>query len=265
MSDHDAIADDELEIDLRDAEEVARRLIALNGVCHLLGLAGDEPDDEEDEDDDDADREQNDDGDAGDAFDWRQWLEETGVSQVLTESELELLTGGADELGDDETDLLAGSAIAMRALAWAAQVDVAKSGSPRDEILALLEAVPSPWDDVRPFQGSVRLRSEDEIARAREAAEVLLWCGGVEIERRGASKAERQELTEALSDVASEASAAGIVSLTRSGEPVVNGTPISDLPDEAVEDLVVLNRERLRAFNWLCGLGHWDDPDLLEI
>lgn len=258
MSNLDPVADDELEIELRDPREVGGRLIALSGVCHLLGLGGDEPPDDEEEDDNE------DDSAAGDVYDWRGWLNETGIADVLTASERALLDDGSDELEDDEIDVLAGSAIALRALAWAAQVPLPETATPKDEILALMEAISSPWEDIRAFRSGIRLRSESEIAWAREAAEVLLWCGGVEIERRSASKADRQELTAALRDVAAEASAAGILELNRSGEPIINGTPLSDLPDEAVEDLVVLNRERLRAFNWLCGLGAWDDVDLLE-
>jgi hypothetical protein len=257
MASDNGLAEDELEIEIRPPREVGERLILLSAVCHRLGLqrADAETDDEDAEDEDSLE---------GDRFDWVQWLTEHGLSEGFTPAEAALFEEDGDELDEDEVDALVGSATGLRALAWAANL-AGPGGTGQADLVRLLETIPSPWDDPRPFLSATRLRPESDLVVAREVAELTLWRASVEMERRRARGAALKELEEAISDVTIEAGAAGLLEIGDDGDVLIGAVPIRRLSEERLEDLVVLNRERLRAFSWLCGLAEWDDELLIEL
>ena len=48
------------------------------------------------------------------------------------------------------------------------------------------------------------------------------------------------------------------------GDLALTGESIRGFSAEVLESLVAASQARLRAMNWLCGLGDWDDPDLTD-
>ena len=254
---------DEIDIQLRTPAEVGRRMIALSVVAHLLAGAGDDAEDGSEEEDNDDDEPT--DAPAGQRFDWLTWLTQEQLREALSPSEQALLTRASeldapDDLGEEGT-----AAEAIGALAWAArrsELTVLDRGYP---YLDLLDLVPSPWDDTSAFLSTLALRPESEIASARESTEILSWRAQVEIERRQANRGDRADIEAAIRDVASEAATAGVAQVGDDGDLVFAGESIRALSDNVISNMAAAARARLRAMNWLCGLGDWDDPALTDI
>lgn len=255
---------DEIDIQLRTPAEVGRRMIALSAVSHLLsGIEGDAQDDSEVDDDEDG--VESTDSSAGERFDWLTWLTQEGVLDALSPAESALLTRAPDLDSPDDLDEEVTAAEALGALAWAVRrsaLTVLARGYP---YLDLLDLVPSPWDDTSAFVSALTLRTETEIAMARESAEILSWRAQVEVERRQANWRDQSDIEAAIQDVAAEAGAAGIAVIGIDGDLTIAGESIRALSDTVISSMAAAARARLRAMNWLCGLGDWDDPILTTI
>jgi len=255
---------DEIDIQLRTPAEVGRRMIALSAVSHVLGGPFDvgEAGSEDEGDDGDVDSMG---AAAGELFDWLTWLTQEGVLEALSPAEREMLTRAPDLDSAEDLDEEGTAAEALGALAWAvrrSELTVLDRGYP---YLDLLDLVPSPWDDTSAFLSTLALRPELEIAGARESAEILSWRAQVEIERRRAVGKDLAEIEAAIRDVAAEAAAAGVARIGDGGDITVAGESIRSLPDGVISSMAAAARARLRAMNWLCGLGDWDDPVLVDI
>lgn len=252
---------DEIDIQLRSPAQVGRRMIALSAVCnlvgHSIGGADEELDDETDDD-------QPDDG-SGERFDWLTWLTEERLVDALTPAERALLELSTDRQLLDELEDEGAAGEALGTLAWAVQRSDQTVLDRGYRYVDLLDIVPSPWDETAPFLAGLTLRPEDQIAAAREAAEILSWRAQVEVERRQSRGRNRAEIEEAIRDVAAEAASSGVAQVGADGDLIVGGESVRTLPDAIVQSMVAAARGRLRAMNWLCGLGDWDDPILTEI
>jgi Domain of unknown function (DUF4272) len=241
------VAEDEIDIELRPAHEVAARVIVLATVLRRLAL-------ERGDDSDDA---------RGDAFDLREWLREQNLVSAATMRELALLNHPVESLAPDEIAEWSWQGIGFVTLAWAlglSELPPVDATSPIDRVLAL---VPAPWDSVAAWLREAQLRSEPTIALERERAEVWYWRVVTEALHREASRNERREYDEAIAEVVAEAAAAGLVPRLVAGDFPVGGRRLRDLPADALDELQILTAERLRALNWLSGFGaSWDDVPL---
>ena len=254
---------DFIEIQLRSSVEVGRRMIALSAVAHLVGRPSDDP--EVGDDDDDRGDDQLIDDHAGERFDWLAWLTQELVLDALSPRERRLLSTTTSPLSNDDLDDQGAAGEALGALAWAvhrSNLTVLDRAYP---YLGLLDLVPSPWDDPSPFLSGLTLRSEPEIAAARESIEILTWRAQLEIERRHATGRDVNNIEAAIRDVASEAAAAGVVPIGDHGDLTIGGESVRSLSDEIVVSMAAAARARLRAMSWLCGLGDWDDAALIEM
>lgn len=255
---------DEIDVQLRSPVEVGHRMIALSAVSHLLGGVADDAEDNTEDEDDDEDVASSD-ATVGERFDWLTWLTQERLLDALSPAERELLTRAFDLDSASELDEEGSAGEALGALAWAVQRSdrtVLDRGYP---YLDLLNLVPSPWDDATPFLATLALRPEPEIAMARESAEILSWRAEVEIERRQANRSDRADIETAIRDVAAEAGAAAVAVIGIDGDLMIAGESIRALSDTVISSMAAAARARLRAMNWLCGLGDWDDPALTEI
>jgi len=254
---------DEIDIQLRTPVEVGHRMIALNAVSHLVGTAAE--DSEADSMDEEEDDDKLTDATSGERFDWLTWLTQEGVLDALSLAERALLTRAPDLDSPEDLDEEGTAAEALGALAWAVQrseLTVLDRGYP---YLDLLDLVPSPWDDSSAFLTTLTIRSEPEIATARESAEILSWRAQVEVERRQANWRDQLDIEAAIQDVAAEAGAAGVAVIGVDGDLTIAGESIRALSDTVISSMAAAARARLRAMNWLCGLGDWDDPILTTI
>lgn len=260
MSDAFELPDDEIDIDLRSAEEVGRRMIALSAVAHRVGVESDEEPDDEDDDPSGLTDE------VEERLDWLAWMADHSLVGALTASERALLDTDDASLTKEERDAQATALESLGALAWAvgrSDLTVLDPGYPYQR---LLDGVPSPWQEPRPFLDVLTVRPEAEIATARDAAELLSWRAQVELERRSAvTPVEVAEIEEAIWDVTREVVEGGLAPVGPDGDLMIGGESIRSLDDAIVLSMAAAARARLRAINWLCGLGHWDDPVLVEI
>jgi len=257
---------DEIDIRLRTPMEVGSRMIALSAVSHLISRrAADTLESMDDEDDGDEHGSESDEDTAGERFDWLTWLTQERLLDALTSSERKLLDSRtAIELPPDLDDEGAAGE-SLGALAWAvgrSDLTVLDRGFP---YLDLLDSVPSPWDEAVQFLSGLTLRPEHEIANARESAEILFWRAQVEVERRTSKGRDRFDIEAAIRDVAAEAALAGVATLGEDGDLAVGSESIARMSDTVILGMVAAARARLRAMNWLCGLGDWDDPVLTDI
>lgn len=244
MTDQDGEDDDTLEIVLRLPAEVAARLIALATVVRRCALELDPTGDAE-----------------GDRFDLAAWLREERVTPVLTPDELRIVETRVGALDRDVAEDGSWRIESVAVLAWAAgltdQLPTYELPSPPAEILAL---IPEPWDKVEPFRGELDLRSEDEVAAARDQAELWQWRGQILTAEDGQSLAATPEMRQIIREVAADSARAGLFERSIGNDFPVAGRPYRNLTEDERALLTDLASERLRALNWLCGFGaSWDD------
>lgn len=242
----EALADDELEIDLRPVAEIARRLLILAAVAEQFSLTdheGQAPDDR-----------------ASSAFDLREWLRHEEIWPDLTQDEVLLLAGNSPV--DEEPDQFSVQETleALGALAWTLRlVDELEADLPAS-VDALIPSLPHPWDATATWIRGLELRTLDEIADKREAVELWTWRVLSEDDLREAHGADREELLQIIREAEREGRAAGI--LPRGGFRV-QGREISTLNLTERNSLLATCLARLKALNWVCGYGdRWDDVPL---
>lgn len=244
MTDQTDGDDDSLEITLRPAAEVAARLVALATVVRRAALELDPNGDAE-----------------GERFDQAAWLREEHLTPLLTPEERKLIetrVGGLSrEIAEDASWRIESVAV----LAWASgltdELPTYELPSPPAEILAL---IPEPWDKVQPFRAEIELRSEEEVAAAREQAELWQWRGQLLMGADGDALPATPEMRQIIREVAADSARAGLFERSISNDFPVAGRPYRNLTEDERALLTDLASERLRALNWLCGFGaSWDD------
>jgi hypothetical protein len=239
------VDDGDLDIELRDPEEVAARCIVLAALIRRLSIESLASD-------------RNTDGLSGEAFDLHAWLQTENLWDSLGVAEVAFLDRPVGHLNDDEMASVAWQAEGLGSLGWGLGLAELLRLGDLSQVEAILRLVPSPWDATAPWIAKAALRPEPDIARERDRAELVEWRVSVETPRRLATGQERTEYDDAIADVTSEAAAAGFAA-TESGDVLLAGSPIVSLHDESLEMLAALAEERLRALNWLCGFGDsWD-------
>lgn len=236
--------DDSLEITLRPVAEVAARLIALATVVRRAALELDPSGDAE-----------------GERFDIAAWLREEHVTPLLTNEERSLVETRVGGLDRDVAEDASWRIESVAVLAWAAgltdELPSYELPSPPADVLAL---IPEPWDKVQPFRAEIELRSEEEVAAAREQAELWQWRGQILTAEDGQSLAATPEMRQVIREVAADSARAGLFERSISNDFPVAGRPYRNLAEDERALLTDLASERLRALNWLCGFGSsWDD------
>jgi hypothetical protein len=240
------LAENELNIELRSPEEVARRCIVLAALLRRLSidvLASATPTDDL----------------AGEAFDLNAWLQLEGIREHATATEARLLDRPVGELEEDEIASVAWQAESLATLAWSLRLVNSLPHADAIDVAGLIDHVPSPWDQTKEWILGATLRSESEIARERDRAEIFEWRVALEGPRRRASGPLQLEYAESIADVARESVAAGLTEGISERDFTIAGVPIASIDDEEIERRSALAAERLRALNWLCGFGDsWD-------
>lgn len=245
----DTIGDDELELELRPAAELASRLLILAALLDRLALetaAGGEADDAQ-----------------AAAFDLREWLKAEAILPAATAREhfiLHAVVGTLEEQSILNAPLLAE---ALVSLAWSLQLgDLPAFGSPAD-LAAIVATLPLPWESTRTWLNAQDVRGLDEIAVAREAAEVWEWRLTAEATRRYMGTAELAELELAIRETEADALAHSLLSPGETGGFTIMGRSIAQFARDEIDDLREQAAARLQSFNWICGYGDdWDSVPL---
>jgi hypothetical protein len=244
--DDDELAEDELEINLRPAPEIARRLLILAAVAeHMSFSDGDAaaPDER-----------------ASSTFDLREWLREEGIWPDLTQDEVLLLAQGPRPGEDPDQFSVQETIEALGAIAWTLNLAPDLAADLPANVDAVVSSLPHPWDAIGTWLRGLELRSLDEIANRREAAELWTWRLLTEDDLRQAFHDDQAALREVIREAEHEGRAAGI--LPRSGFRV-QGRDISTLNLTERNTLLATCLARLQALNWVCGYGdRWDDVPL---
>jgi hypothetical protein len=241
----------EIEVDLRAAPDVGRRMVVLATLCRRAFLESD-PGAFGAEEDAETER-----------FDLVTWLQEHGLQSAATVSERRFLESPAGTLSADEVRAGTWHAEALIALGWAAGF----VGNLPDPVVPadptpILDAVPTPWDDPKRWVASVALRPEETIARERERAEIWLWRAEFEDERQRLRGLALSALEADLREVVRESAEVGFLSAVDADFPVA-GRPFRLLDKETTDVVAAVAGVRLHALNWLCGYGtSWDDVPL---
>jgi hypothetical protein len=242
----DDLAEDELEINLRPVPEIARRLLILAALAEHLSLADDGGTDADEP--------------AARTFDLREWLRSEDIWPDLTQDEVLLLSGGAAAGTEPDQFSVQETLEALGALAWSLRLLPELDADVPAGVDSLIPSLPHPWDSTNTWMQGLELRSLDEIATRREAAELWTWRLLTEDDVKDASASERDELMAVMRDAEREGRAAGI--LPRGGFRV-QGRDISTLNITERNTLLATSLARLRALNWVCGYGDdWDSVPL---
>ena len=243
--------DDELEINLRLPSVVAARAIVLATLCRRAYL-------------DLASTEQRGDDPEGERFDLAAWISEQGLDPALTRREHRLLKTRLGKIPSDEVLSASWQVEGLAVLAWTLRlVDEAPGYDEPIDPSSLLVRLPAPWDATQALRTTGIIRGEPEIARERERAELWHWRGEIETLVAEADAREAKEVRLAIREVAEEAHAAGLLLPPAGNDFPVQGRPYRSRAAELRETLAGIAAERLRALNWICGLGlDWDHVPL---
>jgi hypothetical protein len=230
--------DDELDINIQEPDDIGARIILLLAMSIWPEVA------ETDE-----------------RRSWQRWLEAQGVMQMATDIEEDVLT--ARSLSDEALDICERAGDSLPALAWAvALVDEIRMVEPESDRAEMIERIPVPDERIEPFLDQLVLRDEDAIAVERERAEIWNWRLVSEEIRRESRGANRDEVEEAIREVVLESAISFAFSEVDTEDFLVDGVPVRALDNDLLGALIVTSEERLRAFNWLCGLTDWGDIHL---
>jgi len=187
----------------------------------------------------------------------RRGLDTQGVLDLATRDEIDVLAGPVQE--EFAADLCERAVDSLPALAWAtALLDEIPLVESEDDQALILERIPVPDEQIVPFLDQLVLRDEDSVALERERAELWNWRLASEAVRRESTGADLAEIEEIIREVVLESAISFAITEVDTGDFLVNGVQVRLLEDDMLDALIVRSEERLRAFNWLCGLTEWD-------
>jgi hypothetical protein len=241
---------DEIDVELRAPQEVRARILILSSVLRRLALET-------------APRGGEDEPDAH-AFDEREWVRDQGLSSQLTEREAATLDSPLGSVAPGAIAEVSWQGEALVALAWAVGLLDMPPIYATSDLEHVVGAVPRPWDATQEWVSDSAIVSESDAVRERERAEIWHWRAMTELLRREASTTERHRYEDAISEVAAEAHATGLVPALLDGDFPVRGRSIKEIPDTEIDELIAGTAQRLRALNWLCGFGtSWNEVPLI--
>lgn len=191
-------------------------------------------------------------------FDLSAWAR-TELGSWLTDEELRILNTTNGEFSDEDADLCEDAIVGGVAVIWALGVVKADQlpWDQEDEMEAqLLDWAPKPWGNVRPLVKNARIRSDEVLAFERERWELWYWRSGFEDDLDAEDRA-------AIVEAAGEAHEAGLIAM-RAGDFLVDDRTYGELDPLEREAVAATAYARLRALNWVCGLGEtWETTPLL--
>jgi Domain of unknown function (DUF4272) len=235
------------DLEIRPALQVARRALALYAMLMRINIEhswgwGDE---EISEDEADIMRDR-----------LLTWLDEEGILSYAEELEMEIIEAEIGDLTEwqirEVSYRLEGLGVLMWGLERLEDLAAYDEGFLDDEVLAELPNLERAIDDFIDYAG---MRAEDELLLERRICE--LWS--YRLKQFDVDEAKNCELSEAVKKRLEDANNNGIVSNLAQEDLVAFGKPLHRLSKDEIEELRIITTERMKAFNWLFGLGDsWD-------
>lgn len=189
-----------------------------------------------------------------DRFDLSTWAR-TELQNWISERDVVLLGRSVGELGGDDIARCEDALVGASSIAWALRVasldhlSVPQDGLAEEQVLAW---APQPWLKVRPLQGRVRLRSDEDLAHERERWELWYWRAN-----------DASDAPDSFPEVVAEVRKTGIIPIVSDDFATDDGRPFNDLGAEEQDHLAWLSELRLRTLNWVCGFGQsWESAPL---
>ncbi len=191
-------------------------------------------------------------------FDLSAWAR-TELATWLTDIELQIIQTENGQMSEDDADVCEDAIVGAVAIIWALGVipnERLPWGEDDELEQALLDWAPQPWGNVRPLVRKTRLKSDEELAAERERWELWYWRASFPDELDADARA-------AVAEAADEADEVGLIG-KRDGDFLVDTRTYAELDELEREAVVATAYARLRALNWVCGLGEtWETTPLL--
>lgn len=243
------VDEDEIDIELRTADQVRGRILIVASILRRLAL-------EEASQDGEGDL-------LADAFDEREWLRDQGLTSQLTAREVALLDSPLGSVAPEAILEISWQGEALAALAWTVGIRDMPPIDAMSNLGPIMDLVPRPWDMTNAWMSDSTIVSESDAARERERAEIWHWRATTELLRREGSPGEQPDFEAFIADVAAEAREAGLVPALRGRDFALRSRSIKEITGTELYELIDITSQRLRALNWLCGFGaSWDDVPL---
>jgi hypothetical protein len=185
-----------------------------------------------------------------DRFELDAWARMELTAWLLT-GDPEILEAPVGNLDEDQADACHDALLQAATVAWAVNVIPSPTlpaftdGEP--ERIAL-EWAPGPWTPVRNVMKTVRLRSDEDLARERERWELMYW-------RLMLPDPLDPDARAALADTVGEIGEIDLLPVSGGDFATDNGVRFAELPAETRETCAHEAEIRLRSLNWVCGIG----------
>lgn len=186
------------------------------------------------------------------------WLHENDLWHSLTKSESELIVA---PIGSWDQGVLADASwksVCCGVLTWALSE---KGVLARIDEPFMMPSAPREHDP-KTFIGSARKRTQSEIEREREIAELWHWRASIDrLQASGAINVEPEQMEHAMRSALVRAAQLGVPVLE--DDLSVHGRKFRELDRELKSVQMSIAIERHRSLNWLCGYAiDWDDVPL---
>jgi hypothetical protein len=240
-------AGDYLEIDVRPAEQIARRILVLIAVVQRALIEATTDTEVEEA-----------------LFDLQATLMLSGAAQEQTPAEKAFISSPGGKTSEDDRYAFAWDIEALSAILEATSL---RESLPPPPELSDVASVASLFEDqelnVAKLIAAMEIPDDESAATRREIAELWHWRALAEQERRNAPRQDKAQLQAEIHEVAYEAAEAGLIGLSKSGDFKTEDQPIEEWSDDDLVGFELAAESRLRALNWLCGFGTtWDDVPL---
>jgi hypothetical protein len=175
------------------------------------------------------------------------------LSAWMTAEDSRILESPIGELSTDQVERCDDAMIVSSTIAWSIRVAYLKAlpllstGDPEQKTL---DWVPGPWTPVRNMIKGVRVRSDESLAAERERWELVYWRCSLFSDDRSFD-----DDNLALRETVQEVEEVGSIGVAGGDFAMEDGTPFRNLDGQMLEELRHQSELRLRALNWVCGLG----------
>jgi hypothetical protein len=188
----------------------------------------------------------------------RRWLIREGLANALSSDEKALLAKPIAEWSEPELELASRRNEAMGVLLWALAAVEQLPGydAPFERLPSSVPLLAATTE----FRDAARLRSGDELERARAVAELWHWRARTrQLMESGDPRAGDHDLDAIARQAAALATAEGSIPPPIDGDFPVRGTAFAALGPDEFADVAATAAERHYAFNWLAGrAADWD-------
>jgi len=202
-------------------------------------------------------------GDKAFALNLEKWLNQEGLWEDMSPKEQVLLKKPIGSWAKQEIADRQWREEALLVLLWS--LSSSAQVPPYDQIAStssLMDTAPRPQDS-QTFIKNAKLRSTEEITKARDVAELWLWrARTTKIIKQGVQPPKGYTFEKIISITVEKATKDGLFQPIEGDFPAFH-KPYAKLTDEEWQTMNSIGAERLYGLNWLCGYSDdWDEVPL---